>query len=1292
MGYFYEELGPDRFQELAQTLILAGHPKHIVQCLPTGQPDGGRDGIAFFSDPDETDFFVFQVKFSRNPEVRSERDAVEALIKTESKKIEKLIQQGAKRYFFITNVKGTAHLDVGSIDKVNKMLSEEFGIPTEVWWRDDLDRRIDQSSDIKWSFIDICRASDLMQFLLSSSDSSEKLEAKNAVTAYMAQQYAADRDVKFKQVDLKCRLTELFVDLPIGLKRPMAKEWRGFTFQAVNANDIGEYTAQLEQREHFDDEGEIPFRHQGQAASFLLQMPLFKGVTRIVLEGSPGQGKSTVTQFVSQLNRLRLTKKDAELNQVSSLHCEGPVRAPFRVDLRDYARWITGYHPFSKGADSLVPPDGQRSLESFLAMQVGHFAGGLKIDHQELVEFFKLAHSVAVLDGFDEVADIATRGRVVDEICKAADRLDGLALSIQIIVTSRPTAFANSPGFPESDWSYLELKDLRPKNIEAYRDKWSVAHGLSEDERASVENTLGEKLEQPHLRELARNPMQLAILLHLIHVQGHALPDKRTTLYEEYMKLFFNREAEKSAIVRDHRDLLLAIHGVLAWRLQTQAEEGSGAGSMTREELKNCVRNYLESEEYDISLAEKLVRGTMERVGALVSRVEGTFEFEVQPLREYFTAWHLYKTANYSPAGAPKMGTKPDRFDALARSSYWTNVTRFYCGFYDKGELGSLIDGFIQLTEENGYALVNQPRQLAIMLLSDQVFAQSPRGMKQLIAHLVKEPGFQRLIASGAGIPQRSLGLPEMAGRGALLEACIEKLDTEQEALRRVLLRRVIAENMPKKDLKSFWYERYTNKRMVCDPVREARDYRIAGDFTTSEIRDLSKDDNSQLLRWFAEADFYEEIIADKGISALAQEEFFAGRLSFPIRHYSSQRTPTSLELLTETLNRAVLARNFAGPERHPHRLTMIHHSLGISMRDIQEHDANRDSTGEFAARIVALVLEHRRGWSTRWGLWEELVDSGFAHVPQAAIFIRAALISTAVDEFFAFEEEDSVYALGNEDVNLPDDAHNTNEGAEEDAVVNYFEPDALWSDEGFAPTKGLVGRLQFARARANDAAWWAVRFDHLGDEATRLIRLAAFLLWASPSVIAENRIAVDTALEELEAQEWSRLAMWIKDASYGTTQIAEPFTKAWLDVIPQPGMRLSFALVKRFKQGTKEADMHRSIGRLLFYTYDGEDPHILREAANLELMYEGTESTDWGYVSRLSILARRIGIPSLTMLSSRRSFPVPPEVAKAVLAESECHCGQWVAICERAYQSEIAQAALTVSSIAEGDRWFVEG
>ena len=89
---------------------------------------------------------------------------------------------------------------------------------------------------------------------------------------------------------------------------------------------------------------------------------------------------------------------------------------------------------------------------------------------------------------------------------------------------------------------------------------------------------------------------------------------------------------------------------------------------------------YLKDEGQDETLAKRLFTGMVERVVALVSRVEGTYEFEVQPLREYFAARHLYDTAPYSPPGRESKGTLPDRFDALARDLFWQNVTRFYAG------------------------------------------------------------------------------------------------------------------------------------------------------------------------------------------------------------------------------------------------------------------------------------------------------------------------------------------------------------------------------------------------------------------------------------------------------------------------------------------------------------------------------------------------------------------------------------------------------------------------------------
>jgi hypothetical protein len=64
----------------------------------------------------------------------------------------------------------------------------------------------------------------------------------------------------------------------------------------------------------------------------------------------------------------------------------------------------------------------------------------------------------------------------------------------------------------------LGLDSVTPELIEEYSTKWLKARKLQERESSEVKRILREKLGQPHMRDLARNPMQLAILLSLIHM------------------------------------------------------------------------------------------------------------------------------------------------------------------------------------------------------------------------------------------------------------------------------------------------------------------------------------------------------------------------------------------------------------------------------------------------------------------------------------------------------------------------------------------------------------------------------------------------------------------------------------------------------------------------------------------------------------------------------------------------------------------------------------------------------
>jgi hypothetical protein len=158
------------------------------------------------------------------------------------------------------------------------------------------------------------------------------------------------------------------------------------------------------------------------------------------------------------------------------------------------------------------------------------------------------------------------------------------------------------------------------------------------------------------------------------------------------MDLFFDRESSKSPTVRKYRDLLYGLHGDLAWLLHSRAEQSSEGGSIGLEDLKTEVARYIDAQGADAALTDELFQGVMERIFALVATRQERFEFEVQPLREFFAAHHLYSTAQVSTLGVSRPGTRADRFDAMARDAFWLNVVRFYAGFYASGELPSLAD------------------------------------------------------------------------------------------------------------------------------------------------------------------------------------------------------------------------------------------------------------------------------------------------------------------------------------------------------------------------------------------------------------------------------------------------------------------------------------------------------------------------------------------------------------------------------------------------------------------------
>jgi hypothetical protein len=247
---------------------------------------------------EDAGFIVYQVKYSRNPTtVDNVSDWLTEKTAGEEEKIERLKDRGVKEYFLITNVSGTAHLDVGSIDKTVRALGIKIGIPIHCWFRDDLNRLLDGHWDIKLRYPELLSGHDFFHLLLETSAGAQQNRRLNALRAFLADQFEEDVQVKFKQVELQNKLLDLFIDLPF---RVTFKSKHGGFEHLAYSNSVRlmyDDTSYHLTNQHDDDD-------VSGTATLLLGDWGQARLRQVVVEGAPGQGKSTLAQYLCQVHRI----------------------------------------------------------------------------------------------------------------------------------------------------------------------------------------------------------------------------------------------------------------------------------------------------------------------------------------------------------------------------------------------------------------------------------------------------------------------------------------------------------------------------------------------------------------------------------------------------------------------------------------------------------------------------------------------------------------------------------------------------------------------------------------------------------------------------------------------------------------------------------------------------------------------------------------------------------------------------------------------------------------------------
>jgi hypothetical protein len=1252
MDYNFESLGDERFQEFCGALISKEFENSTM--FPIGQPDGGRDSLAYYMDSPQKQFKVFQVKYVRNPlrDVDLHRWLTET-IEMEVEKISKLIPKGATAYYLITNIKGTGHLDVGSKDKVNAILEKHIAIPAICWWREDICTLFEKDPLFKWSFPQVVNGQDILNSFLFEHFNDNKQTRESVIKAYLADQYRMDSDVKFRQIDLQNKLLDLFTDVPIRIKKYNEKN-RGLKRLLTELAENEFLTLDSQNR------GSVKAEPSTRAANFLLSPKAQNEIQRILLEGGPGQGKSTVSQYICQVHRARLLNKQLDMNGIPDSIKNSPVRLPFKVDLRHIAMWVENKNPYQESiTDENYNKVWQKSLEAFLIAHI-YYHSQIEITAGDLIAIVKASSVIFVFDGFDEIASQDVRKEVIEFINRGVSRIQENSKSLQVIITSRPSVFSDTVGFSVDLYPHFELTDITGPVTQEYVEKWIKANKLDSKEGAQIKKLVDEKLQMSHLRDLAKTPMQLAIFISLLRTKGESLPNKRTALYDSYIELFFDRESEKNSTIRDQRDLIIDIHQYLAWILHSEAELYKHSGSIHIDDLKARLRSYLSREGHDPTIADKLFQVVKDRVCALASRVQGTFEFEVQPLREYFCAKFLYETSQYSPPGKERSGTLPDRFEGIAKNFYWQNVARFFAGCFSKGELSMLIQKLRELQEDSVLRYTNYPRVITSQLLSDFVFTQYPVHLRDVVKIIIDGLNIGNIInQTDDRTSIDPIRLPYECGRNEIVTECFKQLQnfpSNDYALELI----GVVKNNPDRVVERWcdiargiasvklpmWLEYAYNLEII---------HRIPADNLKEVIKNATEEYSIRICQILIDGNRLELLLKEQNRKAQLVINILDQRTYVLNRQYAGQSLFTLSLIVNASSFRSIYTNgtsNMSTQHFIEHRFSRPQNkeSVQIFRPAIGDHlDAQISKLVGSLEHVLQLPVS---SWSKNLDNWEVLIEELRSSFGDRWGIKVISIISGGIKS----EKNSDIYD------NLNDN------------------------------TISLVRRVRNARMKSGVPKYWKELLESSSD--VKFI-LLALLTWGTPKTLLELQDELENAICGLSEEEYVILRRSLSDL----IQI-NPFTKVQQRIIvdsykqTSPKDVVKFLVSQRFPPDVRLSFIHdqikeyngvlESVGTIkLSYLIQ----KFLRSANNLDMLADIKEV----YVN-LHFDQSRVDHFAYYLRHYRNNHPVtlPYEIAKHIMDDCKNFPTYLVSLAEYACRVHASKVLIPVGKIAVDEQWFV--
>ena len=638
---------PKRFQRLVNAFLIARFGENI-RLTPLQGIDGGSDGettpanphMEFTIDnsstysnnplvePPRPGRYLFQVKYHRTGE--KPLSELRSLVVREYKValtndvLKRSDRQDVNYFFLVTNVT-SSNASYQKIDKIRrKILKDRHNLHADIWWGERITAFLDRSPELWHAYPELFPGGVPPLWGMAATQQAEGLS--RTLQLAVTHQYERDRKVKFRQVELEQQLLELFVDLDIGLVLDDDE-----TFPPLPGRFISRTAIDL-----MDSNSGLYRRHRKPHSALHLLLDDNLAIPRILLEGGPGQGKSTITQMAAQIYREKFLETRESESRDSEWHRLCKLRIPIRLELRDFAHWI------DQNSDG--------TLEQYIASNLRHDSGGATVLVEDFHRLLQHSSIILLLDGLDEIGKDDIRDQVLDVAMAAVTRFEkSLKTDVRVCLTTRPPALLGRRSKLEG-FVRVVLVPMEPERIDDYVERWLHAQISNDEERNRIRSSFNGRRQDSHVEALARNPMQLSVLLQFIQLKGEAFPDRRAELYRDYFQIVIDRDVEKSPELREDRDLVEGLHSYLGFRLHGTAEIEQGGRALNRDVIVDLAGHWLEREGHTKDLAAKYFALGEERFGLIVALSgeghETAYGFEVQPIQEYFAAAYISNRLN----------------------------------------------------------------------------------------------------------------------------------------------------------------------------------------------------------------------------------------------------------------------------------------------------------------------------------------------------------------------------------------------------------------------------------------------------------------------------------------------------------------------------------------------------------------------------------------------------------------------------------------------------------------------